>query len=233
METDHAERQGFQWWEGVIVAIAVLGAGAISAGAKAIGASDAASAQESAAQQATDAQMSMFNTTQANLKPYMTTGADASGQLDAALPSLTAGVSMDQNSLMQTPGYQFNLSQGLKSTQNGATARGLGVSGAADKGAAAYATGLADSTYQSQFNNAVTNQTNTYNRLLGTSTLGANAAASLGTQGTATGTGIASNTIGAGNAAAAADNSIGSAVGTAANSAGGYYYANQLMKSSY
>lgn len=59
---------------------------------------------------------------------------------------------MDQATLEATPGYQFALSQGLKATQNSAAARGLGVSGAAMKGAAAYATGLADNTYQQQFN---------------------------------------------------------------------------------
>ena len=34
-----------------------------------------------------------------------------------------------QATLEQTPGYQFTLAQGLKSTQNAAAARGLGVSG--------------------------------------------------------------------------------------------------------
>lgn len=59
----------------------------------------------------------------------------------------------------QTPGYQFTLDQGLKSVQNSAAARGLGTSGAALKGAAGYATGLADSTYNDVFNRAL----NTFN----------------------------------------------------------------------
>lgn len=111
--------------------------------------------------------------------------------------------------IAQTPGYQFNLNQGLKSVQNGAAARGLGISGASLKGAANFATGLADSTYQNQFSNLLTNQTNVFNRLFGQATLGANAAANLGTNATTTGQGIASNDIGAGNAAAAG--TIGSA----------------------
>jgi hypothetical protein len=57
-----------------------------------------------------------------------------------------------QAQLAATPGYQFTLNQGLESTQNSAAARGLGNSGAALKGAAAYATGLANSTYQNDFN---------------------------------------------------------------------------------
>jgi hypothetical protein len=56
-----------------------------------------------------------------------------------------------QAQLEATPGYQFTLQQGLESTQNSAAARGLGNSGAALKGAATYATGLANQTYQNQF----------------------------------------------------------------------------------
>ena len=59
-----------------------------------------------------------------------------------------------QAGLEQTPGYQFTLSQGLKSTQNAAAARGLGVSGAALKGADTFATGLANQTYNQQYQNA-------------------------------------------------------------------------------
>ncbi len=71
---------------------------------------------------------------------------------------------MTQAALEATPGYQFNLAQGLQATQNSASARGLGVSGAAMKGAATFATGLADSTYQNQFNNQQTQFTNSLNK---------------------------------------------------------------------
>ena len=71
---------------------------------------------------------------------------------------------MDQATLEATPGYQFALSQGLKSVQNSASARGLGVSGAAMKGAADYATGLADNTYQKQFANQQTIFGDAYNQ---------------------------------------------------------------------
>jgi hypothetical protein len=64
-----------------------------------------------------------------------------------------------QQGLEQTPGYQFTLDQGLKSAQNAAAARGLGVSGAALKASDTYATGLANSTYNQQLQNAInTNQ---------------------------------------------------------------------------
>jgi hypothetical protein len=56
-----------------------------------------------------------------------------------------------QAQLEATPGYKFTLQQGLESVQNSAAARGLGSSGAALKGAATYTTGLANQTYQNQF----------------------------------------------------------------------------------
>jgi len=101
---------------------------------------------------------------------------------------------MTQAELEATPGYQFTRDQGLKSVQNAAAARGLGVSGAALKGAATYATGLADKTYLDQFNvaqqrfqNQVNlntaqqgNLTNQFNRLSGVANLGEGAAAQTG-----------------------------------------------------
>lgn len=78
---------------------------------------------------------------------------------DIATPQYTP-FNMTESELQKTPGYQFNLTQGLKAVQNSAAARGLGVSGAAQKGAANFATGLADSTYQNQFANYVTNYQN-------------------------------------------------------------------------
>ncbi|MDB5595748.1 MAG: hypothetical protein JWM36_2709 [Hyphomicrobiales bacterium] len=129
---------------------------------------------------------------------------------------------MTQANLEATPGYQFNLSQGLKSTQNSAAARGLGLSGAAMKGAATYATGLADSTYQSQFNMDQTGKTNTFNKLLGASQLGENAAAQTGSFGTTTANQIGQNTIGAGNATAGAYMAGANGVASAANGVGNY-----------
>lgn len=136
--------------------------------------------------------------------------------------------------IAQTPGYQFNLYQGLKSTQNNATARGLGISGAALKGAANFATGLSDSTYQNQFNNLLTNQSNVYNRLFGQSQLGANAAAGAATNAQQTGANIGSNIIGAGNASAAgqigAANAISGGLNNAASSFSQTAILNQLLK---
>jgi len=212
-----------------MVAAAILGAGVLSAGAGIYGASTAASAQENAANTASNTQMNMFNQDKALLNPYVQQGYTANTDLNDQLPDLTAPINMNEATLQNTPGYQFNLTQGLKSVQNSAAARGLGISGAALKGASAYATGLADSTYQNQFSNAQTNRQNTYNMLSGQQSLGENAAAGVGNAGISTGNSIASNTLGAGNAAGAAAIATGNAVSGAANSGvQGYLLSNLL-----
>ena len=106
---------------------------------------------------------------------------------------------MTQAQLEQTPGYQFTKQQGLQAVQNSAAARGLGISGASMRGAADYATGLANRTYKDQFNlqqqrfadvvnlNTVQqgNLSNQFGRLYQTAALGENAGAATGTAGTA------------------------------------------------
>lgn len=226
------------------VATAIVGAGVIGAASTAYAASKAADAQTSAAntasqtqlalgKQSTDLLSSQYNQTRSDLLPYNTAGQAAQSDLQSRLPFLTSPITMDQATLEQTPGYQFNKTQGLKAVQNSAAARGLGVSGAALKGAATFATSLADSTYQNQFNNENTNRQNAYDRLMGVIGTGENAAAMTGNIGskaattaagvnTTVGGQVGGNTIGAGNANAAAYNATGQAFGTAANNIGGY-----------
>lgn len=201
---------------------AILGAGALSAGASIYGANKAADAQTAAAQKAQDTALGMYNTTRGDLQPFRQIGTDAGTQLTSRLGELTSPITMDQATLEKTPGYQFNLTQGLKAVQNSAAARGLGNSGAALKGAANFATGLADNTYQNQFNNANTNQSNAYNRLKALVDTGENASAQTGTLGNAAATNIATAQTAAGNAQAAAANQTGSAIGNAANNVSGY-----------
>jgi hypothetical protein len=204
------------------VATAIIGGSLIGAGATAYSASKAADAQTNAAQTAANTSLSMYNTTRGDLAPYRQIGQTASDQLTSRLSDLTSPITMDESTLRNTPGYQFNLTQGLKAAQNSAAARGLGTSGAALKGASTFATGLADSTYQNQFNNAVTNQTNAYNRLKGLVDTGENAAAQTGSAGTAAANTAAGAQIGAGNAQAAGYNAIGSSIAGVANNIGGY-----------
>lgn len=166
-------------------------------------------------------------------QPYMDLGNKAVSSLSDNLNSLTSPITMNQSQLEQTPGYQFNLYQGQKAVQNSAAARGLGTSGAALKGAAGYATGLADSTYQNQFANAQTNQANQFNRLMGLSEFGQGASTAAGNAALRTASQISGNDVGLGNAQAAYYNGIGSSVNNSLNTgwgiAGGTGNLNNLM----
>jgi hypothetical protein len=165
-----------------------------------------------AAKDSANLQKMQYLMTRQDLSPFMAAGASALPGLSALANAGPTGGGRDyvdlaytdylpprmtQAELEQTPGYQFQLQQGLKQTQSAAAARGLGVSGASLKGAAEYVKGLADTTYKTQFDIAQnrfkdvlelnTGQqgqlTNQFQRLFDTSRLGANAAAGLGTQG--------------------------------------------------
>jgi len=203
-----------------MVAAAIIGTGVLAAGTSLYGSSQAAGAADKAAGKA-DAR---YQQTRSDLSPYFQPGYNALNDAYSLARlgptgggpdylSQAAGAvpgTMTQAELEATPGYQFDLREGLKAVQSSAAARGLGVSGASMKGAGAFATGLANKTYLDQFNvrqkrfedflNLNTGQqgntTNAFNRLNSIATLGANAAAGLGTQGT-TLAGTAANYINA------------------------------------
>ncbi len=222
----------------------LLGSSASSAASKA----QAAAAQEALAQQA--AQQGYAN---AISLPYIQNGDNAQTIQNQLIGGYGASVtpllnqlttlgnsSTAQAALEQTPGYQFTLAQGLKSTQNAAAARGLGVSGAALKGAATYSTGLANNTYQQQYSDASNNLTqaqNTFsglsNALAGQATLGQNAAVGQGTQGANYAAQASGLITGAGNATASGIVGSSNALGTAAtgvSNAFNSYQQNQLLQ---
>ena len=216
---------------------ALLAAGGLSAASGLAGAAlqssaanNAAGLQAAAANTAAADTMSMFGTTQANLAPFIQGGTGAFNTLqnltgtNAGGNPLTAPLTSQAPTqfnptmaqLAATPGYQFALQQGELATQNSFAAQGLGTSGAAAKGAAQYAEGLASTTYgqqqqqfQQQFQNYLQQNQQIYSMLGGESTLGQNAAATTGTQGL-TATGQSGSYLTAG-AAAGAAGQVGSA----------------------
>ena len=189
-----------------MVATAVIGSAVVGGIATSSAASKAAKAQTQAANQANQTMSQQYAQTRQDLMPYQQAG-------QAALPYYNAllGVGGDQTSalktLQQTPGYQFTLSQGLKAAANSAAARGLGVSGAAFRGAENTAAQLANATYGDQVN-----------RLMGAAQLGENAAAQTGAYGTQTAANISNNLTGAGNAQAASSVASGNALSSLASS---------------
>ena len=202
-----------------MVATAIIGSAVVGAVATTSAANSASKAETTAANNATNVEEGQYNQTRSDLMPYQQTG-------QAALPTynslLGLGSGSDsttaQNTLTQTPGYQFTLSQGLKAAQNSAAARGLGVSGAAYKGAANYAGGLADTTYQ--------NEVGDY---LSASQLGENAAAQTGSYGTQTAATVGNNITSAGNASAASSVASGNAISGIGSSISNALIYNSLL----
>lgn len=238
-----------------LTALAIGGVSALgSVASGAIGASAAQSAaqtQAQAADQASSNTLKEFEQTQANLAPFVSGGQNALTALQGLIGTgpggnpLTSPLTAPRSAtfsptmaqLQQTPGYQFSLNQGQMATQNGFAAQGLGTSGAAVKGAANYAEGLAGTTFQQQFQNYQTEFLNTlgqnqqiYNMLGGQAQLGENAGAISGQQGLQA-TGQAGNFLTSG-AAASAAGQIGAAnsvIGGISGATGGLSNAALLL----
>jgi len=204
------------------VATAVIGSAVIGGAATAYGASKAADVQKANADKVAGIQQQQYQQTREDLSPYRNIGQTASTQLTNRLSELTSPISVDPNQLENSDYYKFASTQGQKAVTNSAAARGLASSGAALKGAAAFAKGLATDTYKTAFDMANTNQTNAYNRLKGLVDTGENAAAQTGVLGEKAAYNTGSALTGGANAEAAADNKIGTSVGNLASNIGGY-----------
>ena len=213
------------------VATAVIGAGVLGAGAQIWGANKAADAQTAAADKASAVAQQQYQQTRSDLSPYRDIGGDASGRLTSRLSELTTPISVNPDDFQNSDYYKFLSTQGQRGVTNSAAARGLGSSGAALKGAAAFAKGLASTEWQNNFNMQNTNQTNAFSRLKSLVDTGQNAAAQTGSAGQAAANTSAQAAIGAGNAQAAAANATGSSIANLSNNIGGYAMYNGLYGS--
>lgn len=205
---------------------AILGGGALQAVSGLLGganssnaATQAAQVQATAAHEAAQNQLAEFGQIRSDLAPFRDAGSGAISTLAPLIGTapgtnpltapLTRPFAPTLAQLQSTPGYQFVLDQGQKAVTNSFAAQGLGSSGAALKGAANYAEGLAGTTFQQQFQNYLAQNQQIYNMISGQGNLGENAAAqtgALGTQNT-----LAANNFATSGAAATAGGIVGSA----------------------
>jgi hypothetical protein len=154
----------------------------VSAVTSLVGGIMGANAITSAQNSANATQMQMYNQTRNDLLPYNTAGQTATTQEQSLLGLNGQDAANAAMSTYQTsPGYQWQMQQGLRGVDAGAAASGLLRSGATLKAEDTFASGLANSDFS-----------NYYNRLSGISSLGESAAAQTGQAATATGQGIAS-----------------------------------------
>lgn len=137
-----------------------------------------------------------------------------------------------QAQLEATPGYQFDLAQGLRGVESSAAAQGRGISGAALKGAANYATGLANNTLTTQQQIFQQNLGNVLNPLMSVAGMGEGAATGLGQIGQNTSQAIGNTLVGGANAQAAGTvgsaNAISNSLSGLGNSATNFLLFNAL-----
>jgi hypothetical protein len=241
----------------ILGASAIAGVGSIASGIMGSNAaSDAASTQAAAADRASQAALQQYYQTREDFTPYRDAGQQGLRLFQNALyggggegtPNLLTLQGFAPNpvgvgarmtfqptiaELEATPGYQFIRDQGLKSVQSSAAARGLGVSGAAMKGAANFAEGLAGTTLGQQQQIFQQNLANVLNPLQSLAQMGQSAAGQTGTFG-ASAINSASQAAMSGAASQAAgivgsSNALSGALGTAANLPMNYMLYNQLL----
>lgn len=180
-----------------------------------------ASAMQDANNKALELQAKNFNQTTQNLAPYLNTGNMANQQLqtdlglgnntsDPNFGSLTAPFTAKD--LENTPGYQFQLQQGTQALNRQNAASGDYFSGAALKEGQQFAQGLADSTYNTAYQQWLQGKQSNFGMLNSTAQSGQNAAVNQG--GFAAGlSGLGTNTLqNTGNITAAGNNAQNTAI---------------------
>ena len=192
------------------VAAAVAGS-VISGVVSAAGSSAQANATTNAQNQADQTQLQEQQNAEKIQKPYVDAGNTAETQQTNLLglngqPAATKAMSTFQ----QSPGYQYQLQQGLSAIDNGAAANGSLRSGNTLRAEEGLGSNLANQDFS-----------NYYNRLQGLTSIGASAATNTANQAVTTGAGIASTDTSAGNQLANiygnAANGIGSSVNNGIN----------------
>jgi hypothetical protein len=182
--------------------------GAVSGISSLIGSGAQSSAISNASSNAIAAEESMYNQTRSDLSPYNTTGQTAETQ-QANLLGLNGQTAADtaMSTYQTSPGYQWQMSEGLKGVDAGAAASGMLRSGATLKAEDTYAAGLANSDFS-----------NYYSRLSGLTTTGESAASQQASSNTSTGSQLASTYTGAGNAQSSIYGNTASGVSNTVNS---------------
>jgi len=154
-----------------------------------------ADAASLASRQQADFQMQAAQQLQTILSPYSNLGSSAMPNIMnlLGLGGTGGGFQFNPQDYANTPAYQFILGQGMKNTNNALSNQGLLGSGAQAKALADYTTGLANTTYNDQFKNALAGFQGNLSPLMSLLTMGQNAA-------TNTGQGIYNSNVNAGNA---------------------------------
>jgi hypothetical protein len=176
-------------------------------------------AASNSADKANAAQRQALEQSRADLEPWRTAGQTAlTGVQNAAGLNGQPGYDAAMSAFHTSPGYQFQLDQGLRAVDAGAAAQGFGRSGAVLKAEQAFGSGLADQSFKDY-----------YNRLFDLSKLGETAASGQATASQNTGTGIAQTDLSEGSAQTSIYGNLGKGIGNTADN----YMNNRLYQERY
>jgi F0F1-type ATP synthase membrane subunit c/vacuolar-type H+-ATPase subunit K len=194
-------------------------------------ANSAAKKEQAALLNASNTEQAQYAQTQGNLQPYITGGQNAFSALQSALGIGTGGGAGTINpaAFQASPGYQFQLQQGLNGVQNAASNTGGVGGGNALKALQSYGSGLANQGWQSYLGNLGGVASSGQNAANSLGSFGANMANQVGQNTINSGLAGAGNSMAQGNIGSSALNNImkilgglGGSMGGGANASGGF-----------
>jgi hypothetical protein len=218
-----------------MLALALLGGGALSAGGSIFSgimgsnaASKASSAEVAAINKALGLEQANLAQTTTNLQPYMTAGTNALSSIQQML-GLTTGAggtagAPNYTAFTSSPGYQFLLNQGNQNIQNQATAGG-GMTGNTLKALQQFGQQSAGTSYQQFLSNLSSLSGSGQNAATSLGQIGANVTGNMGAQTIGAGQAQAAGILGSNSALTGGVNSALNAIGTA----GTTYAGNQQL----
>ncbi len=130
----------------------------------------AAEIQAAAARDAIAEQRRQYDTSRADMMPWMEAGRGALGELQGRMPELTSRFTGAD--LAKDPGYQFELDRGREAIDAAARATGISASGATLKELLGFSQGLASTKFNEAFNRHQASNSSIYNMLAGLSGTG-------------------------------------------------------------
>jgi hypothetical protein len=220
------------WVAGAVVVSSAIGSSAAKGAAK---------TQSAAADRAAELQKEQYEQTRADQTPYREAGYNALAEMQRTAGNVPGAFKFGAGDYQADPGYAFRLSEGQKSLDRQAAARGGLISGGALKAATRFGQEMGSQEYQSAYNRALTgyntgvaSENQLYNRQAGLAGIGQTSANLVGQFGQNYATN-AGNMITGGAAAQAAGqvgaaNAFTSGLGTYLNYTQGNALTNALQR---
>jgi hypothetical protein len=220
------------WVATAIVSSAVVGASASRSASK---------TQAAAAGQAADVQQQQFEQTREDQAPYREAGYNALAQMQRTAGNVPGAFKFGAGDYQADPGYAFRLSEGQKTLDRQAAARGGLISGGALRAAQRYGQEMGSQEFGNAYNRALTGyntdvarENQLYNRQAGLAGIGQTSTNLVGQAGQNYATNVGNLMTGAGAAQAAGQvgmaNAITGGLGTYLNYSQGNALLNALQR---